>query len=108
MQQPIAEMTQDEEGHDLLVLRGAEGAVTIEAWWYEEKPIGILVIHSRVPMHEGQPCDKCAVLGRCYMDASYADGFRAAPYILSGDYDQATAIAYGYYATRLCADPVPS
>jgi hypothetical protein len=102
--QPEIQLTASTDGNSLLVLRGEEGAVTVEAWWHDGEPIGVLVIHSLVPMREGQPHDKCHVLGRCYMDVSYADGFKAADLLLEERYEEAAQIALAHYSARLAPE----
>jgi hypothetical protein len=105
--QPV-ELASSSYGNALLVLRGEEGAVTVEAWWHEGQPLGILVIHSRIQMREDQPRDRCEVLGHCYMDAAFSDGFKAAEYYLRGYPEQAEAILRWWYAARLAPEVVPS
>lgn len=106
--QPAVQLTASSDGNALLVLRGEEGAVTVEAWWHEGEPIGLLVIHSLVPMREGQPHDRCDVLGRCYMDVSYSDGLKAAALLLNERSDLAAQIALAWYVSCFSPEGVPS
>jgi hypothetical protein len=111
--QPVAELTHDEEGHLLLIVRGETqpgetGMVTIEAWEHEGQALGVLVLHSTCPMWDTQRPAPCPLWGVCYMDVSYSDGFAAGAYLLSGQTDRAEEIARSWFTARLSPDGVLS
>jgi hypothetical protein len=92
------------EGHPLLALTGEEGVVTLEAWWHEGKPLGVLTIHSTTPLREGQQPDRCPLGGACYMDVDYQAGFTAAEFLLNQQEETAMTIMHACYAAYLVAE----
>jgi hypothetical protein len=108
--QPVTELTTSAEGHLFLTVRGAEGAVTVEAWEYEGITLGVLTVHCPAPHTEGLPPAPCPLGGECYPVIAWSAGFEAAKCLMRGERGlvRAEAIAYSRYVSRLCPDGVLS
>jgi hypothetical protein len=111
--QPVAELASTPEGHLLLVLRGEEGAVSVEAWRDPGSGlvVGMLTVHSLVPHAVRCEPESCDFLGLCYpVFADWTTNFTAAEYLVRGGKhaQRAERIAAAWYLTHLCPDGVPS
>lgn len=111
--QPVAELTATSEGHPLLVLRGEEGAVSVEGWRDDESGlvVGMLTVHSPVPHTVRCAPEECEFLGRCYpLFADWKTNFAAAEYLVRGGAALACAewIAMDRYRRHLRPSGVPS
>lgn len=102
----------DEKGHAHLVLRGPEGAVTLEAWSVPGSSqvlldlglgeTGILTIHSLAPQYETHAApQECPVLGTCYPDTAFRAGHEAGLALLAGNEGYAWAVVREWYHSRL-------
>jgi hypothetical protein len=111
--QPLPTYSTTSEGHPLLVLRGEEGAVSVEGWTDAESGtvVGMLTVH--VPIPNGVRCasEKCEFLGRCYpLFGDWPTNFRAAEYLVRGGpyLRLAEWVALTWYIDRLCPSGVVS
>jgi len=111
--QPAAELTATAEGHPLLVLRGEEGVVSVEAWTDPETGtvVGMLTVHSPVPIAARGVSEECEFLGRCHpLFGDWPANFAAAEYLARGGayLGLAGRIAMNWYLRCLCPDGVLS
>jgi hypothetical protein len=101
---PAFELAATAEDHPLLTMTGEEGVVTLEAWWHEGIPLGVLTIHSPVPLRDGQPPSPGPNGTVCYEDVDYKSGFKAAELFLSQHEDLATSIMVTCYRWYLLGE----
>jgi hypothetical protein len=92
------------EGHPLITLTGDEGVVSLESWWHEGIPLGVLAIHSKTPLRESQQPDRCPLGGTCYVDVDYKSGFKAAELFLSQREDLAMTVMVTCYRWYLLGE----
>jgi hypothetical protein len=102
-----AELTSTSEGHPLLVLRGEEGAVSVEGWRDPDSGlvVGMLTVHSPVPHAARRAPEECEFLGRCHpVFADWTTNFTAAEYLVRGGryIRMAEVVASAWYLTYLC------
>jgi hypothetical protein len=111
--QPLPTYSTTSEGHPLLVLRGEEGAVSVEGWRDPESGtvVGMLTVHSAVPHAMRFVPEECNLGGHCYpLFADWKTNFTAAEYLVRGGpyLRLAEWIALTWYIDRLCPSGVLS
>jgi len=105
--QPVPTYSTTEEGRPLLVLRGEEGAVSVEGWTDPESGlvVGMLTVHVPIPHAVRCASEPCEFLGRCYpLFADWPTNFTAAEYLVRGGpyLRLAEWVALSWYIDRLC------